>query len=137
MARATCVTRERRPGSSEDVPSPRGAPQRASPHGFTTPRLKALLLSFTHFLSVLASAFPGEVNAGTPTFTPDATHVPPLHAPRVASSLRTARPRPDTAELHAPAHTAGARPQDTALGNGAAACKRVDAGGPSPYSTDR
>lgn len=90
MARATCVTRERRPGSSEEAPSPRGAPRRASPHGFTAPRLKVLLLSFAHVLSVLASAFPGEVNAGTPTFTPDATHVPPPHAPRVAGSLRTA-----------------------------------------------
>lgn len=66
VARVPRVTRERRPGSSEEAPSTRGTP--SGFHTMASPRhvFKILLLSFTHLLGVLASAFPGdEVNTGS------------------------------------------------------------------------
>ena len=126
MARVPRVTRERHPGSSEEAPSTRGTP--SGFHTTASPRhvFKILLLSFTHLLGVLASAFPGdEVNAGTDR-QPHLRSRRHSRAPTARSPSRQqpseARPRPGAAAPHAPAHAAGALPQHTGLGNGAAAC---------------
>lgn len=110
VAQATRMTRGRHPGSSEAAPSTRVTP----PGGFTPQHQatrKILLLSSTHFLGVLASAFPGEVNSG-PDRRPHRT-LPESHRPTSA----------DSAEPHVPAHTAAALPQHTGLGNWTDGCK--------------
>ena len=132
VARVPRVTRERRPGSSEEAPSTRGTP--SGFHTMASPRhvFKILLLSFTHLLGVLASAFPGdEVNTGS-NWHPHLRSRRHSRAPTARSPSRKqpseARPWPGAAAPHAPAHAAGTLPQHTGLGN---------AGGPSPDTIGR